>query len=162
MRVASDGGTKVDQFVDRFAHLWAARGGSRVEGLIAGYLLIDESDGVKPSELAHRLSVSRGSVSTYTRKLAAQGFVRRVRKPGDRSHYFVMDEDVWAGFLEAEQTYLENQRRLAAETLPHVRQGSRAWERVRNMRDYMAWQADNRLGSEWIRFKAERDACQRG
>ncbi len=150
---------QMQQFVERFADYWSATGASRIEGLIAGYLLLDESDGVSPSELAEQLQVSTGSVSSYTRALVERGFVRRVRKPGQRSHYFVMDEDVWAGFLAIEQEYLTNQRRLAEETLPHVREGGVAWQRVRNMRDYMGWLIDSRLGGEWAKFKAERDAA---
>ncbi|GAA3610550.1 MarR family transcriptional regulator [Kineosporia mesophila] len=145
------------QFVERFADSWSATGASRIEGLIAGYLLVDESDGVSPTELAEQLGISAGSVSSYTRALVDRGFVRRVRRPGERSHYFLMDEDVWAGFLATEQRYLTDQRKLAEETLPFVREGGRAWERVRNMRDYMGWLIDSRLGSEWARFKAERD-----
>lgn len=144
-------------FVERFADYWSATGASRIEGLIAGYLLVDESDGVSPSELARKLGISAGSVSSYTRALVDRGFVRRVRRPGERSHFFVMDDDVWAGFLAAEQEYLTNQRALAEETLPQVREGSRAWARVRNMRDYMGWLIDTRLSSEWAAFKAERD-----
>jgi DNA-binding transcriptional regulator GbsR (MarR family) len=160
MSAAAGGEGTVEGFVERFADYWSAAGASRIEGLIAGYLLVDESDGVAPAELVEALGISRGSVSSYTRQLVDRGFVRRVRKRGDRSHYFVMDTDVWAGFLAAEQVYLHNQLRLAEETLPFVREGSLAWHRVRNMRDYMGWLVDARLGSEWDRFKRERDARQ--
>lgn len=146
------------EFVQRFADHWAAGGGSRVEGLIAGYLLADESDGVRAEELTEALGISRGSVSTYTRQLVGRGFVRRVRRPGERAHFFLMDGDVWAGFLAAEQEYLHAQRRLAAETLPLVEEGGRSWERIRNMRDYMGWLVEARLPGEWERFKQERDA----
>ncbi|OUZ12507.1 MarR family transcriptional regulator [Aeromicrobium sp. PE09-221] len=145
------------EFIERFADHWAAVGASRLEGLIAGYLLLDESDGVGALELSDELGISRGSVSTYTRQLVERGFVRRVRKPGERAHFFVMDNDVWAGFLAAEQEYLHNQRRLAETTLPLVREGGRSWERVRNMRDYMTWLIEARLPSAWEQFKKERD-----
>ncbi|MDP9828469.1 DNA-binding transcriptional ArsR family regulator [Kineosporia succinea] len=107
-----------------------------------GYLLVDESEGVSPSELAEQLGVSAGSVSGYTRALVERGFVRRA---GERSHYSVMDEDVWAGFLAAEQQYLASRLTLAEQTLPHVTEGTRAWHRVRNMRDY--WPPDRSVSS---------------
>lgn len=144
-------------FIDEFADYWSSSGASRIEGLIAGYLLIDESNGVSPQELAETLGISRGSVSTYTRALVERGFVRRIRKPGDRAHYFIMDDDVWAGFLATEQAYLRNQHQLAETTLPQVTPGSRAWNRVRNMRDYMGWLLAIELGQEWERVKAARD-----
>lgn len=142
--------------VERFADHWAEGGGSRIEGLIAGYLLVDESDGVSAAELSETLGISRGSVSTYTRQLVGRGFVRRVRRPGDRSHYFVMDEDVWAGFLAVEQAYLRNQLRLAEAALPLLTEGGRSWTRVRNMRDYMDWMIASRLPSKWEQFTTAR------
>lgn len=154
-----EGEAFTDWFVERFADYWQTAGASRIEGRIAGYLLIDETPGVSAEELAEALGASRGSVSAYTRKLVARGFVRRIRKPGDRAHYFVMDADVWGGFLENEHGYLDSQRRLATEALNHADPSGPAYTRVLNMRDYMGWIIDNRkLSTEWNRFKAERDA----
>lgn len=149
-------------FVERFADYWQSGGASRIEGRIAGYLLIDETPGVTAEELATELGASRGSVSTYVRRLIDRGFVRLVRKPRDRIHYYAMDSDVWGGFLENEHAYLENQRRLATEALAHTDPRGPAYVRVQNMRDYMGWIIDNRmLRSEWNRFKAERDEAAR-
>ncbi len=147
-------------FVERFADHWAARGAPRIEGLIAGYLLVDDSAGVSAAELAERLGISAGSVSTYTRQLIKGGFISLVRKKGQRSHFYVMSDDVWAGFLAAEQEYLRNQQALAAELLPHVPEGGPSWRRVRNMRDYMTWLIDERLPETWEDIKAQRDGTQ--
>ena len=136
-------------FVDRFAQHWVSAGGARIEGLIAGYLMLDESDGVSAQELAEELDLSRGSISAHTRALVDHGFVRRVRKPGDRAHYFVMDVDVWAGFLAAEQRYLERQRGLADWALEHLRTGTAARQRLHNMRDYMEWVIGLGLPRRW-------------
>lgn len=147
-------------FVERFADYWQTSGASRIEGRIAGYLLVSDTTGVTADELAETLGASRGSVSTYTRRLVERGFVRRIRHPGDRAHYFVMAADVWGGFLANEHDYLEQQRRLAEDALIRTTPGTPSHERVRNMRDYMAWIIDNRsLSSEWERFKRERDAA---
>lgn len=148
-----------DWFIERFADYWQTSGASRIEGRIAGYLLVSDTTGVTADELAAALGASRGSVSTYTRRLVDRGFVRRVRHTGDRAHYFVMDADVWGGFLASENDYLRQQRRLAEDALAHTQPGTPSHERVRNMRDYMGWIIDNRsLSSEWTRFKRERDA----
>lgn len=145
-------------FVERFADYWQTGGASRIEGRIAGYLLVDESGGVSADELARVLGTSRGSVSTYTRRLVARGFVQRVRRAGERAHYFVMADDVWGGFLDIEEEYLRSQRALAEEALARVDPESAAHVRVENMRDYMSWLLDNRkLGAEWKRFKTARD-----
>lgn len=147
-----------DWFVDRFADYWQSGGASRIEGRIVGYMLVDESPGVSAAELAEALGASRGSVSNYMRRLIARGFVKQIRRPKDRVHYYVMDSDVWGGFLENEHAYLENQRALATEALKYADPKGPAYLRVLNMRDYMGWIIDNRmLRSEWNRFKEERD-----
>lgn len=150
-------------FIEQFATYWQSGGGARIEGRIAGYLLISESPGVSAEELAGALDTSRGSVSNYIRRLIDRGFVKLVRKPRDRTHYYVMDSDVWGGFLENEHQYLENQRALATEALQYANPNGPAYIRVLNMRDYMGWIIDNRmLGSEWARFKEERDSADQG
>jgi hypothetical protein len=158
--VAADlAGTEAGEFVERFADAWSLGGGSRTEGRIAAYLLLDESDGVTAEQLATALAVSRGSVSTCTRRLVGAGFVRRVRRRGDRADYFVMDLDVWGGFLDQQHAYLVSQRDLAARTLPLVAPGTPAATRLRNMRDYMGWLLDGlQVRGEWERYKRERDA----
>lgn len=146
--------------VERFADHWAQTGGSRIEGLIAGYLLLDESDGVSAAQLSEELDISRGSVSNYIGVLVQRGFVHRVRKPGERTHYFVMSEDVWEGFLKIEQTYFENQKALALDALSLVSPSGKSWVRVRNMYDYMGWLIDANLPEAWQHFKQVRDGEQ--
>lgn len=146
--------------MERFAAYWGSRGAPLIEGRIAGYLLLDDSGGVSAEELSAVLGASRGSVSTYTRRLVDAGFVQRVRREGERTHYFVMDLDVWGGFLRAEQDYLRDQRTLAERALAVVPERGRAHERLRNMRDYMGWIVEEGvLPERWEAFKAARDAA---
>ena len=126
-------------FSRRFGQMWQISGGSALEGRIAGYLLVDESGGVTAAELSARLSMSTGSVSTATRRLLSGGFIRKLRRPGSRADHFLMDSDVWAGFLAQETRYLRAQRDLAASALRTMAEGSDAHARVQNMHDYMSW-----------------------
>ncbi|WP_329282147.1 GbsR/MarR family transcriptional regulator [Streptomyces sp. NBC_01451] len=155
-----DEGAFPDWFVESFADYWQSMGSSRIEGRIAAHLMVsDATEGVSAEELAEAAGASRGSVSTYTRSLVARGFVRLVRRPDDRAHYYVMDEDVWAGFLDKEQTYLRSQSELAARALARTTPGGPAHERIRNMRDYLNWLLEvQQLPAAWRRHKAERDA----
>jgi DNA-binding transcriptional regulator GbsR (MarR family) len=150
----------VNWFVERFAGYWQTTGAPRIEGRIAGYLLVSESPtGVSAEVLSADLGISRGSVSAYTRRLEQAGFIYRIRVRGERAHYFVMDADVWGRFLEQEQVYIRNQRTLAEAALKRAEPGTMAHRRIQNMRDYMWWLLENReLSTEWKRFKAERDA----
>lgn len=155
-----DEGAFPDWFVESFADYWQSMGSSHIEGRIAAHLMVSDAiEGVSAEELAEAAGASRGSVSTYTRHLVAMGFVRLVRRPDDRAHYYVMDEDVWAGFLDKEQGYLRSQHALAARALARTTPGGLAHERVRNMRDYLSWLLEvQQLPAAWRKFKAERDA----
>lgn len=145
------------EFIERFADYWAIEGASRIEGRIAAYLLLDDSAGVSAAVISEELGVSRGSVSTITRRLESLGFIARVRVPGQRTMLHRMNPDVWGGFLERHQHYLRTQRDLAAHMLDRVPAGSPAHTRLENMRDYMGWLVDDaRLPEAWARFKAER------
>lgn len=146
------------RFIEQFARYWSSEGGSEVEGRIAAFLLLDESEGATAEEITTQLGLSRGAVSNYTRALVEAGFVRRFRKPGSRADRHVMDADVWGGFLEHHQRYLRAQHELAAEMLRSVAPDTPAYERVRNMRDYMGWITEEmRLPQRWEEFKAARD-----
>lgn len=137
-------------FIERFAAAWCSRGISRIEGLIAGYLLTDETGRVTSQELAENLGVSRGSISSYTRQLIAGGFITLRRIPGDRTHYFTTPVDVWGNFLVHEQDYLLAQRDLAATTLPHAEPGSKAHVRLEMMSRYMDWVSSLHLADMWL------------
>lgn len=142
-------------FVDRYAEYWSSQGLSVIEGRMVGHLLLSDQP-VTAEELAGASGASRGSVSTYTRRLVDIGFVRRVRRPGHRTHYFVMDADVWGGFLDNEHAYLEKQRVLASTALALMPPSGPAHERIQNMHGYMEWLLGyyGTLRSEWARHKA--------
>lgn len=143
------------EFIERFAAAWSSRGISRIEGLIAAYLLTDETGRVTSQELAENLGVSRGSVSTYTRQLIAGGFITMRKRAGDRTHYFTMPDDVWGNFLAKEQEYLLSQRDLATSTLPHAAAGSKAHARLNNMARYMDWISSLHLADLWQEHRAK-------
>lgn len=149
------------EFSARFGTMWSMSGASVLEGRIAGYLLVDESDGVTAAELTQELGISAGTVSSATRRLVDAGFVRRIRAPGSRADHFIMDTDVWAGFLAREVPYLRAQRDLAASALNTVQPGTEAHARVVNMHDYMSWLVDDLdLAGSWAARKAEIDSTR--
>jgi DNA-binding transcriptional regulator GbsR (MarR family) len=70
----------------------------RIAGRILG-LLVLEGGPCGFSELAERLQVSRGSISSNTRVLEDLGVIERVTRPGDRQDYFQMGEEPYARML---------------------------------------------------------------
>ncbi|MDO5700605.1 MAG: MarR family transcriptional regulator [Bowdeniella nasicola] len=142
-------------FATTFAKAWIDDGGSRIDGLIAGYLMLDNSGAVSALELVDALQVSRGSVSTHTRQLMARGIIRRIRKPGDRTHYFTIAEDLWLSLLQAKQEYFSCQLTLAEQVLSEVPEGTPAHRHLVEMARYMDWIHGLGLPGTWARHPAD-------
>ncbi|WP_334065664.1 GbsR/MarR family transcriptional regulator [Alteromonas genovensis] len=78
----------------------------RIAGKILGLLLI-ESGPFSFSQIAERLSVSRGSVSTNTRLLENLRVIERVSKKGERGDFFKLADDPYAKLLQGVSQRME-------------------------------------------------------
>jgi DNA-binding transcriptional regulator GbsR (MarR family) len=77
----------VQRFVEEVGLLWEQDGLPRTAGKIVALLIVEDRE-FDLEELAGRLQVSRGSVSTNTRLLESHGVLRRTSRPGDRRTYY--------------------------------------------------------------------------
>ena len=75
------------RLVERFGVLADRAGMSRIAGRIVG-LLLQQAGDLSLDAIAHRLAVSRASISTEARRLLDAGIVERVGRPGDRKDYY--------------------------------------------------------------------------
>lgn len=75
------------EFVEQMGILGEDGRMPRIAGRLFGLFLV-ETRPLSLRELAARLQVSRASVSTNTRLLAAAGMIERVSMPGDRQDYY--------------------------------------------------------------------------
>lgn len=87
---------------------------TRIAGRILGLLLLEE-EALGFEEIASRLQVSRGSVSTNTRLLLSKGIIERVTRPGDRRDYFQIGREPGRGMLERAIQNMTTTRDLIAE-----------------------------------------------
>ena len=74
-------------FIERMGDHKELEGMPRIAGRLFGLLLVDQGP-VSFSDLAERLNVSRGSVSTNARLLESQGLITRVEIAGERQDFF--------------------------------------------------------------------------
>ena len=143
-------------FVEEFGLFWISQGNPRMEGRILGYLILTNAPYVSANDLATELNASAGSISTCARRLADVGFIKRHAIPGDRAHYWAVEDDVWGSFLAGERKYLRTERMMADRALavvPADEEGPRT--RLENMRDYMAWLEvhHTRLLADWLEYR---------
>ncbi|UUU36276.1 transposase [Streptomyces sp. CA-210063] len=153
----SGDGWSREAFVEEIGLVWEAAGSSRMDGRIIAYLLITDVPYVSSAELARALQVSAGSVSLATRRLVDAGFIRRHAVPGERSHYFRVDDDVWGSFLAGERRYLDRQEQLAAQAIALLGPEEEApRRRLINMRDYMRWVRNSHhdLLAQWRNYRS--------
>jgi len=142
--------------VEEMGLVWTELGSPRMQGRVLAYLMLSNAPHVSSAELAAALHASTGSISTATKVLVDEGFIKRVGIAGQRSFFFRAEDDVWGAFLATEARYLRR-RQLFAERALHAlgTEDERPRTRFLNMRDYHEWLAEHRheTHEKWARYK---------
>src|SRR5450755_1517369 len=87
---------QLSSWVERVATFFAEHYGlPPITGRILGWLMICETPEQSAGEIAEAIGASRASLTTNMRFLTASGFVRRLTRPGGRTTYYCVDDDVW-------------------------------------------------------------------
>ena len=85
----------VTAFIEQMGLVSESNGLSRIAGRMIGYLLVDDR-AHSLDDIAGRLQVSKGSVSTNARLLEQHGIIERESVPGDRRDYYRIGDRPWA------------------------------------------------------------------
>jgi len=149
------------QFAEDISVIWEMAGTSRMDGRVLGYLMIMDRPFISSADLAAALGASTGAVSMSTRRLIDTNFIRRHSVPGDRSHYFMAEEDPWGSFLANERRYFDREIRVLDAGLQWTGDHEEAARvRLTNGRDYLRWVQDyhHKMLRDWVEHKRARDA----
>ncbi|HEY7774449.1 MAG TPA: MarR family transcriptional regulator [Marinagarivorans sp.] len=103
------------QFIEQMGHITQADGLPRIAGQILGLLLL-ESEPLSFAQLAIRLKVSRGSVSTNTRLLESLGVVTRSTPPNQRGDFFRLSEAPYSKLLTGITERMETSKAVVEAT----------------------------------------------
>jgi DNA-binding transcriptional regulator GbsR (MarR family) len=82
-------------FIESMGLTLESEGWPRIAGRIFGLLLVSE-EAQSLDDLAAKLQVSKGSVSTNTRLLEQRGVLERVSRPADRRDYYRAPRDLFS------------------------------------------------------------------
>ncbi len=85
-------------FIEQMGLSAEADGLPRIAGRMWGFFIIYDGS-CSFAQLAERLQVSRGSISTNARMLRDLGILERVTRPGDRQDYYQLAENPFARLL---------------------------------------------------------------
>lgn len=133
------------RFIEMLGHLAEADGLPRLTGQVWALLVLSEEP-VSSGDIADRLKISRGSVSTNTRLLETIGMAERRSKPGERQTYYAMRDEPYSEFAEqaAERSAANAHKvRKVAETLDRGVVG----ERLQNLVTFYEAMADCMRGT---------------
>jgi DNA-binding transcriptional regulator GbsR (MarR family) len=157
------------RFADRMALFFETSGGTRIMGLIYGWLTICVPEHQSITELATVLGVSKASVSTTVRQLEQAQMVERVPVPGTRQHHYQLRSGGWTQVMQARFSRVAPVTAAAEEMLAHIGTGNDSrTERVEELHDFFTFlEVDNDLLTQrWQEFRktavAERADAVRG
>lgn len=104
----------IDRFVERMGRRSEMEGEPRTAGRIFALLLMTPGT-LSLDEIAERLSISKGSVSTNARALARHGLLERHSPPSERRDFYGVGEDLYTRVLESRLERMEEDRVIFAE-----------------------------------------------
>lgn len=124
-------------FIEKIGLVIQAEGLPRIAGRVFGLLIFD-GDAVSFGDLATRLKVSRGSISSSIRLLEERGLIRRITKPGDRQDYFQLAPDPYITLLQGFRKRAKSAQDEIAQTIRALPAGTQA---IPRLQDYAAFYA---------------------
>ena len=95
-----------DEFIEVMGRHFEEEGVPRIAGRLFGLLMLGEQP-CSLDELAERLQVSKGSVSTNARLLEEWGVATRVTRPGDRRDFYRIAPDLSERLIERQLGRIE-------------------------------------------------------
>ena len=148
-----------EEFIEQMGLYAQADGLSRIAGRMLGFFII--AGGTHSfSELAEKLGVSRGSVSTNVRILESFGVIERAARPGDRQDYFRLADDPYTRMLNGSITRIQRVERLVGKTcqaLPSTASDARA--RLQEMLSFyqIALESTEDVIAKWRKRRSSAD-----
>ena len=150
------------RFIESFASVWESQQGVRMDGRVLGLLLISDEPYMSAARIARLLRASAGAISMSTRALASVGFIIRHTVPGDRRHFFKVEDDVWGSFLAGERAYLGRMAGVIRSGL-QMEAGHKPGPRTRlvNADRYMTWLQTyhRKMLDDWRAYRDQVDAA---
>jgi DNA-binding transcriptional regulator GbsR (MarR family) len=111
-------------------------GMQRMTARVMCALLFAEQETLTAAELADRLTISPGSVSTSVKALISVGLIERVPAPGSRRERFRFRDDAWSTLISNQNQIVHVMQDAAEEAIKAVGEDSVAGRRLVEMRDF--------------------------
>jgi DNA-binding transcriptional regulator GbsR (MarR family) len=113
-----------------------------ITGRILGWLLVCEPVEQSAGEIAEAIGASRASLTTNLQILSAAGLVRRLTRPGGRTAYYRMDEDLWENMVKRRLQSMKSFSKLASDGLSLIGPQSARAAKLRTAHEFFNRMAD--------------------
>jgi DNA-binding transcriptional regulator GbsR (MarR family) len=110
-----------------------------ITGRILGWLLACEPAEQSGAQIADAIGASRASITTNIRVLTAGGLVRRHTRRGERTAYYVIDDDAWERLVNRRFEAAATFERVTRDGIELLGGATRRAGRVRAAHDVFAW-----------------------
>ena len=108
---------RLRQFIENSADLMEEHGFPRMAGRVIGALLVCLPPYMSHEELAEQLQASKGSISMSTQLLIRLDVVERISLPGQRRHFYRLQENLWSDYLSKVASHVNREREVVMDGL---------------------------------------------
>ena len=138
------------RFIEHMGGYFESSGVPRIGGLILGLLILAHKP-LSAEEIASTLKVSRASVSTNFRILAAVGLAERFTSHADRTTYYLFPDTAWEQLMGMTIRRVVVFKQIVAEGLRALPQQDAAHDRLVLANEYSDWQIEaiQKVMDEW-------------
>ncbi len=112
-----------------------------ITGRILGWLMICDPPEQSAGQIAEAIGASRASLTMNMRLLTDSGLVHRLTRPGGRTAYFRVDDDVWEKIIQRRIAGMLAFSRIAQDGMNLVGRKSARATRLRASHEFFEWMA---------------------
>lgn len=149
------------QFVEELARLFARDGMPMIRGRIIGWLMVCDPPEQTPAQIGAAIRASKGSISTNLQLLTAAGFVRATTRTGDRSTYYLVEDEAWLEITRRRLESLSALREVLGKGVRLLGEDSPQSGRLKDARALFSW-LEGELKPLWPRWEQYRDSSTNG
>jgi DNA-binding transcriptional ArsR family regulator len=131
---------KLLSWVERVAKFWSEQSGlPAITGRVVGWLMISDPPEQCAAEIARSIGASRASLTTSLRLLMAIGLLHSLRRPGERTIYYRIDDDAWEKVLRRRIASMASFREITQEGLALLGPDSLRAARIKTADEVYEW-----------------------
>ena len=134
--------TRLLGWVERVATFFADHYGlPPITGRILGWLMICDPPEQSPAEIAEAIGASRASLTTNMRLLIASGLVHRLTRPGGRTAYYRIDNDIWEQIIRRRVASMMSFGEIAVDAISLLGKDNHRASPIQAAHDFFVWMA---------------------